>query len=162
MLQRAPAILILVLSGLLATTAVWAGDDAPCKSTQATIELRSCGYCREIKDILSDPGLEEISFEVTPLRLGATVTIHAEGDDARLLMQEFVQIMWGDLDASGENHTCDYCMGRRVQLDEVLVDWTSDSDGLHLVLISEDPQLAEWALTDVRSAQGWVLGSAAN
>lgn len=163
MFQRSFCILVLALAGLgIASPGARAGDEAECRSTQAAIELRSCGYCRDVKKILSDPDLARVHFEVTPLRVGATVRITAETDEARLLMQEFVSLMWGAPDLENDLHACDYCEGRREHLGHLLVDWTATVDGLELVLISEEPALAQWALADARSTRGWVLGSASD
>lgn len=155
--------MLTTLTVLVPLTAVAGDGKSPvCASTQATIELRSCGYCREIKDILSDPDFAGVRFEVIPLRLGATVQISADTDEARVLMQEFVALMWGDGGAAYKDHACDYCSSRREHMTGLLVDWSSTSDGMELVLISEDPVLAQWALADARSTRGWVLGSASD
>lgn len=139
-----------------------AGDSQPCEQTQAAIDLRSCGHCRDLKRLLSEPGLSGVSFEVTPLRLGATVHISADNDDARLLVQELVDRVWGEGASALDDHSCDFCRTRQAKLAEILVDWTATADGAQLVLISEDPALAQWALQDARSTQGWVLSSASN
>ena len=152
----------LVLIALGLPVASHAGDVPACKSTQAAIELRSCDYCREVKRILSDPGLSGVSFEVTPLRLGATVVISADNDDARLLMQELVTHMWGPEPAGPDADVCDYCRNRQEMLVDLLVDWTATQDGVQLVLISQDTELAKWALQDARTTRGWVLSSAEN
>ena len=152
-------LLVLVALGLPITAR---GGDDPCKSTQAADELRSCGYCREVKRILSDPAMEGVTFEVTGLRLGATVEMHAGSDEGRLLLQDLVDSMWGETAVDGDSHVCDYCSKRREKLAGVLVDWTSTPDGLEMVLISEDPKVAKWALKDARATQGWVLNSAAH
>lgn len=147
----------------LAVPTARAGEKPPaCEQTQAAIDLRSCGHCRELKRILSEPGLSGVSFHVTPLRLGATVHITADNDDARLLVQEFVDEVWGDGARLVDERTCEFCRARRDKLAEILVDWNSDSSGTELVLISEDRSLARWALEDARSTQGWVLSSASN
>ena len=165
MLQPHPRSILqtaLVLVAICLPLAAPAGDTPECKSTQAANELRSCTHCREAKRILSDPGLAGVSFEVTPLRLGATVTISADSDESRLLVQELVAHMWGQEPAGPDEPLCDYCRKRDVMLVEVLVDWTATADGVQLVLISKDPDLAKWALKDARSTQGWVLSSAEN
>lgn len=152
----------LVLVAISMPLAAHAGDEPECKSTQAANDLRSCTHCRESKRILSDPGLSGVSFEVTPLRLGATVDISADSDEARLLVQEFVSHMWGQELADADDPVCDYCRKRQVLLVDVLVDWTVTTDGVQLVLISKDPDLAKWAIKDARSTQSWVLSSAEN
>jgi glutaredoxin len=152
----------LVLVAISLPLVTHAGDEPACKSTQAANDLRSCTHCREAKRILSDPGLSGVSFEVTSLRLGATVEISADSDEARLLVQELVAHMWGQGPAGADQAVCDYCRKRQVMLADVLVDWTATADGVQLVLISQDPELARWALQDARSTQGWVLSSAEN
>lgn len=152
---------LLVLAALGLPITAQGGDD-PCKSTQAADELRSCGYCREVKRILSDPAMEGVTFEVTELRVGATVEMHAVSDDGRLLLQDLVDSMWGEPTVDGGEHVCDYCSKRRAKLAGVLVDWTSTPQGVEMVLISEDPMVAKWALADARATQGWVLSSAAD
>jgi len=152
----------LVLFAIGLPLVAYAGDDPECKSTQAANDLRSCSYCREVKHILGDPGLTGISFEVTPLQLGATVQISADSDESRLLVQEFVTHMWGQEPADPDEPVCDYCRKRQSMLVDVLVDWTATADGVQLVLISKDLDLAKWALQDARSTQGWVLSSAEN
>jgi hypothetical protein len=155
-----PGALALVAIGL--PLAAFAGDTPECKSTQAANELRSCTYCREVKHILGDPEFTSVSFNVTPLRLGASVEISADNDASRLLVQEFVTHMWGQKPAGPDDPVCDYCRTRHAMLVDVLVDWTATADGVQLVLISQDPELAEWVLQDARATQGWVLGSAEN
>lgn len=147
----------LALSGSLPARAA---DRKVCESTQAAIELRSCPYCREVKRILSDPELAGIHFDVTDLRVGASVHISADNDASRLLMQEFVQQMWGATELDAGNHVCDFCAKRRAHLSSVTVDWAATSDGIEMVLITDDPALARWTQQDARVTQGWVLGSA--
>ena len=53
-----------VLAALALPISAWGGD-APCASTQAANDLRSCCYCSEIKNILSDPEFEGVRFDVT-------------------------------------------------------------------------------------------------
>lgn len=156
--------LILFATALVVGTPITApaGDEALCESTQAANELRSCGTCREVKRILSDPELAGVSFEVTELRLGATIRMQAGSDDAQLLLQEFTTQMWGGNGVDVGEHVCDYCLKRRVSLEHVLVDWTATGDGVQLVLISEEPEFAKWALHDARETQSWVLSSAEN
>ena len=149
---------MLLLIGLPITA--YAGDEAPCKSTQAANELRSCDYCREIKRILSDPGMEGVDFQVTALKLGATVHMESTTDEGLLLLQDLVSSMWGETEVDDAAHVCDYCLKRREKLQHVLVDWTATNDGVQLVLISEEPSYAKWAVKDARATQGWVLSSA--
>ena len=165
MLQRLPRSTLqtaLVLVAMILPLAAHAGGEPECKSTQAANDLRSCTHCREVKRILSDPELTGVSFEVTPLRLGATVTISADNDESRLLVQELVTHMWGQEPAGPDEPVCDFCRKRQLKLVDVLVDWTATADGIQLVLISQDPELAKWALQDARSTQGWVLSSVEN
>jgi glutaredoxin len=136
------------------------GGDSPCKSTQAANELRSCGYCREVKRILSDPALEGVTFEVTALRLGASVHMEAASDDARLLLQDFTMQMWGGSEVDEQEHVCDFCQKRRSKLEHVMVDWIATANGVELVLISEEPKFAKWAISDARESRSWVLSSA--
>jgi hypothetical protein len=155
----------LVLTTLLAMAmpiAARAEGGSPCEQTQAAIDLRSCGHCREVKRILSEPGLSAITFDVTGLRLGATVQIGAHDEEARLLALELVDQMWGESSHRMDEHTCEFCRSREEKLASMLVDWTSTDDGIQVVLISEDRTLAQWALKDARSTQGWVLSSASN
>lgn len=146
----------------LAPSASRAGDRPACDQTQAAIDLRSCGHCRDLKRILSEPGLSGVSFEVTPLRLGATVRLSADDDEGRLIVQELIDQMWGDGANALDEHTCEYCRGRQEKLSRLLVDWNSTGDGTEVVLISQDRELAQWALDDARTTQGWVLSSASN
>ena len=152
---------LVVCAALGLPISAWGGD-APCPSTQAANELRSCVYCRDIKTILSDPAFEGVDFEVTALKLGATVHMEAKTPEAELLLQEFTERMWGAPEVDGHEHVCDYCRKRREQLDHVIVDWSSTEDGIQLVLISQEPKFAQWALGDARELQGWVLSSAGN
>jgi len=152
-----------VLVALAAPLGAAAGDSATCESTVVANELRSCPYCREVKRILSDPDIDQLtSFEVTGLKVGATVEIHAASDEARLLVQDFVRQMWGDGEIPEGQHVCDFCRERREKLAEVVVDWTLTDDGVTLVIVTRDAGLAEWALEDARSTQGWVLASVQN
>lgn len=152
---------LLVLLVFGTPVAALAGDPE-CKTTQAANDLRSCGYCREVKTILSDPAFEHISFDVTALRLGATVHMEAKSPEAELLLQQFTERMWGTPELDEHDQVCDYCRKRREKLEHVIVDWTSTPDGVQLVLISEEPQFAQWALGDARETQSWVLSSAGN
>ena len=150
--------LLVLLAGGIPAAAV-AGDPA-CASTQAANDLRSCDHCREVKRILSDPAFEGVRFEVTPLRLGATIRMEADQADAQILLQEFTARMWESSEVDETEHVCDYCRKRHAQLEHVLVDWTTTANGVQLVLISEEPKFAQWALADARDTQGWVLSSA--
>jgi glutaredoxin len=152
----------LLVLGALATPMMALAGDVPCASTQAANDLRSCCYCSEIKNILSDPEFEGVSFDVTALRTGATVRMQADQAAAQLLLQDFTTQMWGAVKLDGDEQVCDYCQKRRAQLDHVIVDWSVTSDGVQLVLISEEPKFAEWVLGDAQKAQSWVLSSAGN
>ena len=152
---------MLVLGALGLPITAWGGD-APCTSTQAANDLRSCCYCSEIKNILSDPEFEGVSFDVTGLSTGATIRMRADQAEAQLLLQDFTTQMWGTVKLDGDEKVCDYCDKRRQKLEHVIVDWSVTSDGLQLVLISEEPKLAEWVLGDAENAQSWVLSSAGN
>lgn len=153
---------LLVLAGLGAPALAVAGDDPLCKSTQAANDLRSCVYCREVKTILSDPAFEGITFEVTALRMGATIHMEAKTAEGQLLLQDFVARMWGTPELDEHEKVCDYCLKRHQQLQHVIVDWNAGEDGIELVLISQEPKFAQWALSDARETQSWVLSSADN
>ena len=153
---------VLVLVAISLPLEARAGDSVACKSTQAAIDLRSCVHCREIKQILGSPELTGVSFEVTPLQSGATVVISADNEESRLLVREFVTRMWGEEPAGADDPVCDYCRNRQAMLVDILVDWTDTADGVQLVLVSQDPELAKWALEDARTTQGWVLSSVEN
>ena len=68
--------------------------------------------------------------------------------------------MWGGSGVDEQEHVCDYCRKRRSNLEHVLVDWTATAEGVELVLISEEPKFAKWAIRDARETQSWVLSSA--
>jgi hypothetical protein len=154
-----PTLLVLVAVGLPLSAL---GGDAPCAATQAANDLRSCCYCSEIKNILSDPEFEGVSFDVTALTSGATVRMQADQAEAQLLLQDFTTQMWGTVKLDGDEQVCDYCQKRRTKLEHVIVDWSVTDDGVQLVLISQEPKLAAWALGDAQNAQSWVLSSAGN
>lgn len=152
---------LLVLGALGLPITAWGGD-APCASTQAATDLRSCCYCSAIKGILSDPEFEGVRFDVTALRTGATVRMQADHAEAQLLLQDFIAQMWGTVELDGDEQVCDYCRKRRANLEHVIVDWSVTEDGVQLVLISEESKFAQWALGDAQKAQSWVLSSAGN
>jgi hypothetical protein len=155
--------IVFLLLVLAAPTGAFAGDTPTCKSTQVANDLRSCPYCREVKRILSDPEIDHLtSFEVTGLNVGATVEIHATSDAARLLVQDFVKEMWEMGEVPDEEHVCDFCRERRAKLGLIVVDWAYTDDGVELVLVSQDHDLAAWALEDALNTQGWVLSAVQN
>jgi hypothetical protein len=142
MLRLRTSPLLAALLALVVLSAPALAGDPECKSTQAANDLRSCCYCSGIKTVLSDPEFEGIGFEVTPMKMGATVRMEAEQTEAQLLLQDFTRHMWGSVELDGSEQVCDYCLKRRENLDHVTVDWSATDDGVQLVLLSEKPKFA--------------------